>query len=624
MFCGNCGNQMTETEKFCSKCGWRNPLVGSTTPAQPVETATAPVQPAQPVMATPVQSEAPAPVQPVAPGSGNQVPAQKQTSGKKPPMGLLIGIGVAVLAVIFLLVCLLTSATVKNWFKKTFSEPEEYYQWVEGKVAEEVASNVSTIYDDYLRESLKIYDTSVSVEAGVQLEETGMDMLSLLFMGTGDVSWFDSANFAADISIKDNKISVDLQETDLLSVAGILDLAEENAYLQLPDLNEMYMMAETDDAEEVIEYMDMLKVLYEASPDKKLVEKILNRYTELVLSCVDDVDMSEKTIRAEGVSQDCVELEVTIDEKTLADMAEIVLETMKEDEDIKEWIFEAFATVEESDFDMDLDMDAEEFYEELQGAMDDALDEAEDISDYDMELVMTVYVDSKGNICGRSIEQYEQTIEVLMVHDGSEFGYSATYEMYGDKMELVGSGKDSGGKLTGEFEVKYNGMGLVDIAVEKFDTDKLKVGQLQGTFTVAPSSSLINALELSSYASVIGDLSLTIEAESDENSVKLVCSVLEEEEKWGTITLAASKDSGTTVKLPSDKKVVEVEDMDDFEDWYETVDWEGYIKKLVKAEVDDEITDILEDVSEMDVEEIIGYLFGYSAVPEPEEYYYEY
>ena len=43
MFCGNCGNQMTETEKFCSKCGWRNPLVGSTTPAQPVETATAPV-----------------------------------------------------------------------------------------------------------------------------------------------------------------------------------------------------------------------------------------------------------------------------------------------------------------------------------------------------------------------------------------------------------------------------------------------------------------------------------------------------------------------------------------------------------------------------------------------------
>ena len=69
---------------------------------------------------------------------------------------------------------------------------------------------------------------------------------------------------------------------------------------------------------------------------------------------------------------------------------------------------------------------------------------------------------------------------------------------------------------------------------------------------------------------------------------------------------------------------MEVEDFEDFEEWYETADWEGYIRKLVKAEVDDEITDMLEDISEMDAKDIIGYLFGISAAPAPEEYYYEY
>ncbi len=610
MFCGNCGNQMTETERFCGKCGWRNPLVGSTAPAQ-AETTEAP---ARPVTATPVQPQMPAP----------GVPAEKKVSGKKPPMGLLIGIGVAVLAVILLLVFLLTSATVKNWFKKTFSEPEEYYQWVEGNAAEEAVSNVTTIYNDYIRESLKIYDTSVSIEASAKLEEAGMDMLSLAGMAGIDLSWLDSVSFAADVSVKDNKLSVDLQETELLHIAGILDIAEENAYLQLPDLNPMYMLAEVSDTEEAVELFDLLKVFYEAAPDKKLTEKLLNRYTQLALSCIDDVDMSEKTIRAEGVSQDCVELEVTIDEKTLADMAELVLETMEEDEDIREWVLETFAAIEESDFDMDLDMDAEEFYENLQEEIEYALDEAEYISDYDMEFVMLVYVDSKGNICGRALEQDGQSVEVLMTHDGSSFGFTASCEMDEERIEFAGSGKDSGGKLTGEFEVAYNGMGLVEIAVEKFDTDKAKAGQLQGTFTIAPSSSLIRAMELSSFASVIGEMSVKMEADSDVNSVELVCSVMQEEEKWGTVTLALSRDSGKTVKLPADKNVVEVEDFEDFEEWYETADWEGYIRKLVKAEVDDEITDMLEDISEMDAKDIIGYLFGYSAAPAPEEYYYEY
>ncbi len=595
MFCANCGNQIAEEEKFCSQCGWRKPEADSVSAA--------------PVMAPiPPMQEMPMDNVPVNPMPVNGVPAEKAGSGKKMPKGVLIGIVAGVVALVVILVFVFSSATVKNWSKKTFSEPEEYYQWVEGRAAEEAASNVAAVYNDYLRESLKLYDMSVSMEAKLELEEAGMDMLSLAGMSGVDMSWFESATVAGNVSVKDNMVSFSMGEADILSMAGVLDLAEEYAYVQLPDLSDMYMAADADGTEEMIEAFEMLKVLYENAPDEKLVEKLLNKYITLALTCVDDVDMSEGSIRAEGITQDCVELEVTIDEKTMADMMETVMTAMAEDEELKDWIIESMTAVEDSDLDIDMDMDPEEFYEELQEVLEEAADEADSIADYDMEIVMVVYVDSKGNICGRTLEYEGLTVEMIMAHDGSDFGYNLAIEAGGESVALTGKGKDNGGKLTGEFAVEYNGMALVEIAVEKLDTNKLAKGQLSGTFTIVPSSALVRAMDMSDYSSVIGELSVVIEAESDANSMKLVCSVLQDEEKWGTVTLTASKDSGEKVKVPSDKNVIEVEDADDFEEWYETVDWEAYIKKLEKAGVPSEVIDAIEDIEDMDAEEFLRML----------------
>ncbi|MBO5166129.1 MAG: hypothetical protein J6B90_05940 [Lachnospiraceae bacterium] len=583
MFCANCGNQVSDDEKFCNQCGWRKPE-GTGAPA------------------TPVQPE----VAPASNATTGAVPAEKAGTGKKIPKGVLICIVAGILGVIGLLLMLFSSDSVKNWSKKTFSEPEEYYQWVEGRAAEEAASNVATIYNDYFRENLQIYDMSVDMEAKIELEEAGMDMLSLAGMSGVDMSWLESATVAGNVSIKDNMVSFSMGEADILSMAGILDLAEESAYMQIPDLSDMYMSADdVDGAEEMIEAFEALKVLYEIAPDEKLVEELLNKYTAMALSCVDDVEMSDGSIRAEGVTQKCVELEVTIDEKNMADMMETVLTALAEDEALKEWYVEAWTTIEDSDMDMAEDMDPEELYEEWQDLVEEAVDEADSIADYDMEIVMVVYADSKGNICGRTLEYEGLTVEMIMSHEGSDFGYNLSMEAGGESVALTGKGKDNGGKLTGEFAVEYNGMALVEIAVEKLDTNKLAKGQLSGTITAAPSSALVRALDMSDYSSIIGEMSVVIEAECDADSAELVCSVLQDEEKWGTITLIASKDKGEKVKVPSDKNVVEIEDEDDFEDWYETVDWDAYIKKLEKAGVPDEIIDAIEDLEDMDAEEFL-------------------
>ena len=578
MFCANCGNQMSEEEIFCSQCGWRRPEIAqeSSVSVEPEAASVPPVSvepEAASVPPTPAQFENVqmnnAPVNPV---PVNPIPAENTQSGKKFPMGVLIGIAVGVVALVVILVMVFNSATVQNWAKKTFSEPEEDYQWVEGRAAEEAASNAATIDNDYIRESLKIYDTSVSVEAEIELGKAGKDMLSLAGMSGVDMSWFEGGSVFGNVSVKDNIMSFSVGEADILSMAGVLDIAEEKAYLQFPDLSDMYIAGDVDDTEEMV-----------------------------------DVEMSEGTIRAEGVTQDCVELEVTIDEKNVADMVETVMNAMAEDEDLKEWVIDAMTAIEEADLDIDIDVDMEpeEFYEELQDMFKEAAEEADSISDYDMEIVMVVYVDSKGNICGRSIEYEGQTMKELMAHDGSDFGYILSADVDGETVAIAGSGKDSGGKLTGEFAITYNGMALVDINVEKLDTDKLKKGQLSGTFTIAPSSAFIRAMDLASYSSILGELSVVIEAESDANSTKLVCSVLQEEDKWGTVTLTTSRTSGEKAKIPSNKTIIEVEDEEDFEEWYETIDWDAYIKQLKKAGIPSEIIDVIEEMSDMDADEFI-------------------
>ena len=581
----------------------QEPVLAPVPPMEPMGMPMSPVAPMQP-LTPPVNDMF------VNPMPANGVPAQKASSGKKMSAGVLICIIAGVLAVAGLLLMLFCSAPVKNWAKKTFSEPEEYYRWVEGRAAGEAASNVATIYNDYLRESLQIYDMSVDVEAKVELEETGMDMLSLAGLSGVDMSWLESATVTGNVSVKDNMVSFAMDEADIISMAGILDLAEESAYIQLPYLSDMYMSADdVDGAEEMIEAFESLKVLYENAPDEKLVEDLLNKYITLALTCVDDVEMSDGSIRAEGVTQDCVELEVTIDEKAMADMVETVLTALAEDEELKEWYIEAWTAIADSDLDRDIDIDPEEMYEQWKDLAEEAADEADSIADYDMEIVMVVYVDSKGNICGRTLEYEGLTVEMLMAHDGSDFGYNLSVEAEGESVALTGKGKDKGGKLTGEFAVEYNGMALVEIAVEKLDVNKLVKGQLSGTLTIAPSSALVRALDMSDYSSIIGGMSVVIEAETDADSAKLVCSVLQDEEKWGTVTLIASKDKGEKVKLPSDKNVVEIEDEDDFEDWYETVNWDAYIKKLEKAGAPDEIIDVIEDMEDMDAEEFLQMLY---------------
>ena len=220
----------------------------------------------------------------------------------------------------------------------------------------------------------------------------------------------------------------------------MLDMENEKVYVQIPELNEKYLAVDLEmlveegtdmDMEEFMEMTGLATDIYNKLPDKKKVESLLQKYVSLAISCIKDVEEEEDTLSAGDVSADYTVLVVTIDDGTLRDMAETVIEAMMDDKELKEVIIEASAIQEE--------MDGEDVYDALMDELDEVLEDVDEIQ-MDEEYEMKIWVDSKGEIRGRSLEldsKYDSfAVSYAIPRDGKKAGIEVEAEMEGVKVKL--------------------------------------------------------------------------------------------------------------------------------------------------------------------------------------------
>ena len=631
MTCGNCGREVPSGNKFCTNCGWRVPEdfkeevkteeVPAAAEEAKAEEASAAAEEAK-IEEAPVVEAAPA-AEAVKLASAPKAEAPAAPAKKKGSKAPLF-VGIAAVVVILLVVFNLSS--IKNTAKRTFSSPENYYHWVEKNTAKEAAGTVSSIYANYFLDALKVYNMGTSAEVSVELDEAGQDMLSLAGAAGVDLSWFKSASLTYEGYSKDNvmemKCGLAMEKKNVISADLIVDMAEEAVYLAVPELSKTYIGVDVSEIPDIsyymdtldnsTEYMDALKAILAKLPEEKQVKDLTAKYLEIALDSIDDVNMKKgKTLKAEGVSESCTLLEVTLDADTLQNVIENVAEQLENDREVKAIIEKLCDEIAGLDLDeLDgIDIDSEEVYEYFQDACSELADEAQYIS-FDEELVMSLYVDGKGVIRGRSFEFNDgwsnYTVEILNPHKGGKIGFKAAVTVDNQEFSIAGSGKESGGKVSGDFSAKYNGTAIVDLTVKNFDTDALKKGYLNGTVTVKAASGIGKVLYgMSSVPSMVTDLAVTVDVSMDGKSGKLAVSVAEDKDKWGTVSVSAKKESGKKASVPADKNTVFIEDYSDVEDYWDTVDLDSLINTLDKLDVPSFVTDILEDFADLDGDELL-------------------
>lgn len=566
MFCEQCGKQITEGDKFCGFCGWH----------VPEEIAK------EEVTKTAALEEAVVPAVPVV------IPAEaKKKKGKALPV--IIGV-VAVLVIVAVALIIFLPGV----FRRNFSSPEKYFQYVAKQYVKEKSANMASAYNDVLN-VIDFVDKDISVDVAWEIDKNITEMISMA--AGADMSFLENGKLGVDFSVGKELIGagadVALNDVEIGSAELIIDILDDNLYLAIPDFMNKYLGMEMEEyGMEIDEDMfEVLEDVIELLPDATVIESLTNKYYGIVIDCIEDVEKDKDTIKAEGVSQDVIALTVTVDEDTLYAVVEAVSEEMLQDKELKTLIMNVAELVEEDPDDCyDIFVDA---IEELQDELDGSLDMEEDVE-------FVLYVNNSDEICGFEMEIGSEAISYVMPKSGDKFGFEASIDSYEGEFALVGNGKIAGNKLTGEFAIEADGVSYVDIAVKDLDTKKADAGQISGEFTFTLPSNVINLLAMETD-SVLPDLeryALKLVVDGNSTSETLKLALTEDKKTLVAVEMTAVISGQGSIKVPADKNVVWMDDEEALLEAILDCDWNKLLDRLEDAELPSVITNELEDMIE--------------------------
>lgn len=438
MVCGNCGRVVKDGAKFCDYCG------------ATVNAATAGAE-----------------------QSGEQILGGAKRRGK----GLVVGLGVAgvavVAAVVILLVSLLGGA--KGKVLKAVA-----------KSAGEHAAVMDTFGVSTLREILE--KQSYTQKIGLELEKIGLEM-EQIDMGYSRVDYNIMKGLGADLilasDLPGHKIgvtgsvrwgSVDLAEVYLTMEEGKIvafcpELMDDTAVgintetigkdISEADWFEDYMGEDPDDFEDLsFNIFDLIDITREVTPMDTAAQKELVKAIEVEKEGSDEVEVNGEDVK-------CAIYSVVIPEDALLDYLDAV----------QEYVEESTKADEIADYldSLDLDIDTDDFADEMESSYDELFVELEEIIKElgDLELEVAV----KGGLVmavNGELEIDGETMEYsLQLGGGKEYvnDISLTMEVDGSAVVIESSGDHAlkGGVYTDTTTFKADGEKLMTLETE-YDT----------------------------------------------------------------------------------------------------------------------------------------------------------
>ena len=573
---------------------------------------------------------------------------KKEKSGKKG--GLIVAAIGAVAVIAGGVAAAFNWDVVTNTIKSTLSSPQDYYASVEKDNFSNMAASAANAYQTMLREPMSSvsdmyesvtsgeiyeggYKGEIVIELGDSAMENLMDTLSYQEELPFDISEWNRIALEYETYSGDSLINaaagLTIGDTGLISVDTILDYKDSALYLAIPELSESYLgisfedvMADYEDAlqsmEEMTEYLDAIQEIVKVLPDAKQAQALLTKYFDVIIGCVDDVDKESVKLEVGGVNQKCTCLKVTIDGKTLVKAAKALCKELKDDKDLKKYITDFVDVVSEQAEALDMaeelgmELDADEIYEQFQSMCDEILDTIDENEEEipEFELVMSVYVDSKGHVCGREfeLEVEEQTMTLLVANteNGSNVGFEASLSIDDGDGEngfvFEGSGKKNKGKLDGTYALTVMAQGekkkMMNVSVKQFDLDALEKGYLNGSFGFSIADDLLEEMEEripEEAYSMLEEMELVFDLTSNENAAKFKASLNQGKELYASLSISSEKVSDKELSVPSDAIMIEdIEDPEDsLKEYWMTIDWDSMIEKLEEIGLSDELIENL-------------------------------
>lgn len=480
MTCKKCGAIIPEGQPFCTNCG--APLVNET----PTDAFSAP------------ETSAP------------------KVKGRK--LGWLIA---AVAAVAVIAGVVLSWGYIQNFTERTFSSPTDYYHKVETRAMSATTdtlvnpTGMTAMYGNLFSMGDEVSTKATQSDITISLGEKLTDLLSDS-AGT-DLSWFKNLGLSLVVDrtredLVGAKATVQLNGTDVVNLDGIYQPDTYMAYFRVPELSEQYAGVNAEEMlydyywengyDEVYQLMSGLiygddgqyQAIMGAMPDTETMGKLIDRYAAIVIQDLTDVTRGTEKVAAGDVTCTYTTLTVKMDKATLEKILRDVAAQAADDPDIKDVIYRMCNVFDE---------DGDEVYQDFQESLRSAMNEEELIED-DVNAVMVVYVDDKGEVHGRDIRITVNgetvTIRYLNAIKGSKFGTDIRMEVPDEvTISVTGGGTNRSDHIKGTLDAWATVSGethkLFTVEIDGTAKDNDFVGEISFT----PSEELLDEILSDTY-----------------------------------------------------------------------------------------------------------------------------
>ena len=475
-------------------------------------------------------------------------------------------------------------------------EKEEYLQQLGDNHLGAAIDSFGDVYGKIL-DALKKGDAANTAVGGAKLDMTLnaskdlLDMLEQAIAGADDPSFdfyfLSKLNLSMDMGMGSDtqkmQLTLGLNDQKIVTLNMLMNMAKSIVYVSAPDLNDSWLKFDAGavmpngSAAGMMGSAATVGVLAKALPDAETLTRVLNRYLDLVLPELKNVEQSTETLEVAGVKQECTKLTLKIYEADALAIAKAVLNTAKDDADLKKIIENMALAMEEMS---GQEMGAEEAYAEFKEGITDALAELNSITETDTEnpITVAIYVDKNHNVVGALLKMSNQdsdrgTFYVYSVTEGDKFAFEAAIPSDvddTDDFKLSGSGTKKDGKTNATYTITTDGKDYVTLKVEDLTAES-------GTLTLTPTETMVYELGLNA----LPFKKLALQIKLDAAGVAL--NVLSEGKALISLELKASESAGPNLSVPSN--ATDAMDSNAMQAWAENLDLTKVLDNLEKAGV---------------------------------------
>jgi len=615
MICPKCKSLVEDDSMFCNVCGAQ--VTNSQQQSQPVQSQTEVMQDSQNVAfdqnVANNQSNTYNQGYQGAPYGGNFM----EQTPKKSRKGLKIAIPVIAAIAVVGVVAAANASKIKNFVSKTFQSPTEYYKSVEMESIDKASEGFEQSYGMIVGAFDDLDSKSCSVDVGFELGSMAKQYINMAAASSGyDLSWLDNGKIGLTINSDEGTYGINgkasINDTDIVSCDVVYSADESKVYMAVPEVCGKYFSTVAETEVDMNYVTQLIKSCADALPDSDVVGNIIARYGKTIIDSIDNVEEESAVLEANGVSQDCTAYSMVIDTETAKKMLKAIVEELGKDDDIKKIMCENYDALVNVFANSNLPGMAEgdvsipavsgkDMYDQMMAALEGAKTAIDSLDMGQETLNMTVYVNNKGEVCGRFIKCSAFDIDYRFPMDGDKFGmlFAMNENVQNTGMSMTGSGTYANEVMSGDFVINTGDAQMPEIGcyIKDYDLKDAENGYASGTIgyefgpllTQAGVPGFDNAVFEYSFETKKDEMGLVFSAKSNA----------EDEEPLVAVSLDTAVTDAEKVSIPDAGNVVDIQDMEAVGSVMSEINLDKVISSLEAAKVDNSILDIIKQYSQM-------------------------